>query len=121
MRVCTLYYGTDENLNFYLVTDPNSEHGKMLEKNKRVAFNIFDSHTKITQPKKGIQGKGDCSQVKDWKEVAKGLMLCSYTKYSGWDSNPHDYSSVDFKSTASAIPPPEQDGRSTMNDHRYSS
>ena len=73
--VCTLYYGTDENPTLYLVTDPNSVHGKMIEKNPNVAFNIFDSHTKVTQPKKGIQGKGICTQVKDFKEVAKGLML----------------------------------------------
>ena len=40
--VCTLYYGTDENPTLYLVTDPNSVHGKMIEKNPNVAFNIFD-------------------------------------------------------------------------------
>lgn len=73
--VCTLYYGTDELLNLYLVTDPNSIHGKALSKNPSVAFNIFNSQTKITEPKKGIQGKGLCTQVKDLTEIAHGLFL----------------------------------------------
>src|SRR3989344_1903023 len=73
--VCTLYYGTDEDLNFYLITNPGSMHGKIIGKNEKVAFNIFDSNIKITQQKKGLQGKGICSQVKDIKETAKGLMI----------------------------------------------
>lgn len=73
--VCTLYYGTDKDLNMYLVTDPTSTHGEMLAKNSNVAFNIFDSHTKVTALKKGIQGKGTCDLVKDIKEAALGLLL----------------------------------------------
>jgi len=73
--VCTLYYGVDKNLNMYVVTDPASNHGKILAKNKKIAFNIFDSRQKITKPKKGIQGKGICIQVKGIKEIAKGLLL----------------------------------------------
>ena len=73
--VCTLYYGTDDQLNLYVITDPNSTHGRMISKNNNVAFNIFDSHTKITDPKKGIQGKGVCTIVTDLKEIAKGLMI----------------------------------------------
>ncbi len=73
--VCTLYYGADDQLNIYLVTDPNSIHGQMIKINSIVAFNIFDSRTAITEPKVGIQGKGACTQVKDITEVAKGLLL----------------------------------------------
>jgi uncharacterized protein YhbP (UPF0306 family) len=73
--VCTLYYGTDENLNFYLVSDPDSVHGKMISKNPKVAFNIYDSHTKITELKLGIQGKGICTIVTDLMEIGKGLLI----------------------------------------------
>lgn len=73
--VCTLYYGCDDDFNLYLVTDPDSVHGKMIAKNPRVAFNIFDSHTKVTDLKKGIQGKGVCTMVTDLVAAAKGLML----------------------------------------------
>jgi uncharacterized protein YhbP (UPF0306 family) len=47
----------------------------MLAKNPKVAFNIFDSHTKITDSKKGIQGKGVCSLVKGVQDTAKGLLI----------------------------------------------
>ena len=73
--VCTLYYGIDKEMNFYTVTDDNSVHGKILSKNGKVAFNIFDSHQKITKPKKGVQGKGICTKVKGVVEVTKGLFL----------------------------------------------
>jgi uncharacterized protein YhbP (UPF0306 family) len=73
--VCTLYYGTDEDLNMYLVSDPDSEHGKSITANSKVAFNIFDSHTKITESKKGIQGRGICTVVTDLIEIGKGLIL----------------------------------------------
>lgn len=73
--VATVYYGTDENTNLYIVTAPNSKHGKHLEKNQDVAFAIFDSHTKITQNKQGIQGQGTCALVKNPAELIIGLSL----------------------------------------------
>ncbi|KKU92261.1 MAG: hypothetical protein UY21_C0003G0037 [Microgenomates group bacterium GW2011_GWA1_48_10] len=40
-----------------------------------MAFNIFDSHTKITEPKGGVQGQGVCTLVKSIPEIIKGLRL----------------------------------------------
>lgn len=73
--VCTVYYGTDEDLTFYLLTDPNSIHGKTLVKNPKVAFNIYDSHTKITESKRGVQGRGVCTRVSGLNELTRGLMI----------------------------------------------
>lgn len=73
--VCTLYYGIDNDLNMYIVTDPNNIHGKIIATNPLVAYNIFDSHQPITQPKTGVQGKGTIKLVKGITENAKGLML----------------------------------------------
>lgn len=73
--VCTLYYGIDDDLNMYIVSDPNNIHGKVIAKNSKIAFNIFDSHQPITQPKTGVQGKGTIQLVKGLKENAKGLKL----------------------------------------------
>ena len=48
--VNTVYYGTDKDMNLFIVTDPNSIHGRNFTKNGKVAFNIFDSRQKITGP-----------------------------------------------------------------------
>jgi len=72
---CTLYYGMDEDFHMYLVTDPESEHGQHLKTCNDVAFCIFDSHTKVTESKFGVQGKGKCIIVKNIGEILKGLSL----------------------------------------------
>lgn len=73
--VATVYYGTDADFNIYIVTDPDSKHGKQIKQNPNIAFAIFDSHTKITEGKKGIQGQGVCGVVKSPTELLKGLTL----------------------------------------------
>lgn len=72
---CTVYYGVDNNINLYIVTDPNSTHGKYLKTNNHVAFTIFDSHQKIFNPKAGIQGKGICERVNGLVNSVKALAL----------------------------------------------
>lgn len=73
--VCTLYYGIDKKMNMYIVTDPNNKHGKIITKNQNVAFNIFDSHQKITKPKKGVQGAGRIELVRGLIQITKALIL----------------------------------------------
>ena len=73
--VCTLYYGTDEELNLFVVTDPNSIHGQQIRDGSVVAFNIFDSHQPITKLKKGVQGKGQIKKLTYLAEITKGLWL----------------------------------------------
>ncbi len=71
----TVYYGIDDDLNMYIVTGPETKHGKNVIKNPKVAFTVFDSHTGITEPKKGIQGQGICTVLKSVPEIIKGLAL----------------------------------------------
>jgi len=73
--VCTVYYGVDQDLNLYIVTDPDSIHGLAFAKDNRVAFNIFDSHQKINKPKKGVQGRGTITQVHGIVNVTRALLL----------------------------------------------
>ena len=71
----TLYYGIDDEMSMYIVTDPNNVHGKIMTRNLKVAFNIFDSHTKITESKLGIQGKGTIAIVEGLVGNTKAIML----------------------------------------------
>lgn len=73
--VATVYFVTDEDFNFYFVSSPNSKHSKDIDKNKNVACAIYDSHTKNSDKKAGIQMKGTAKMVKNWNEVEKYLLL----------------------------------------------
>lgn len=73
--LCTVYYGVDRDMNLYIVTDPRTAHAKNIALNGRVAFNIFDSHQKIINPKKGVQGFGKGEIVKGLSSTVKALLL----------------------------------------------
>jgi uncharacterized protein YhbP (UPF0306 family) len=73
--VCTAYYGIDKDMNLYIVTDPRTAHARNIALNGKVAFNIFDSHQKIFNPKKGVQGFGKCETVKGLHANIKALLL----------------------------------------------
>ncbi len=73
--VCTGYYGLDGEMNLYFVTDPGNRHGRIVAKNPKVAFNIFDSHQKITEQKKGVQGEGTIDVVRGLVPVTRALLL----------------------------------------------
>lgn len=84
--VCTVYYGIDDNMNLYIVTDPNSIHGLAMSKDNRVAFNIFDSRQKIHKPKKGVQGSGTIEMIKGVINITKALALW-HKQNSGVEKN----------------------------------
>src|SRR3989344_2409026 len=73
--VCTVYFVTDSNLNFYFVSSPKSKHCRDIEKNRNVAVAIYDSHTKNSDKKAGIQMQGSASLVKSWKDTEKYLKM----------------------------------------------
>ena len=72
---CTVYYGVDDAMNLYIVTDPDSTHGKNMIKNCKVAFTIFDSHQKVDGLKRGIQGSGTIKVLKTREGISEALAL----------------------------------------------
>lgn len=81
---CVLYYGVDDNFNFYIVTPPSTEHGTNILDNHKVACAISDSH----QPqfgnkfKIGVQVYGEAEQIIDLLEMKKALDIWSKEKKS---------------------------------------
>jgi len=73
--VSTVYFAIDKNLNFYFVSSPKSNHCKDIEKNKYIAFAIYDSHTKNSDKKSGIQGQGHATLIKSIIDMRKPLLL----------------------------------------------
>ena len=87
---CTVYYGLDPKMNLYIVTDPKTAHAKNFSRNSRVAFNIFDSRQKITKPKQGVQGTGQC-------EIVKGVLANTKALYLWHKQNPGIEKSITVK------------------------
>lgn len=71
--VCTVYYGIDDAMNLYIVSNPKTNHCVDIDKEKRIAFNIFDSHQKIYKPKIGVQGRGSIKMVQGVINITKAL------------------------------------------------
>lgn len=73
--ICTVYYAVDKDFNLYFVSSPDSKHCKDIEKNKNVACAIFDSHTKNSEHKVGVQYVGTASRVKGWDRTKTILKM----------------------------------------------
>ena len=69
----TAFYSFDENLNLYFLSDPNTIHTKNISDKKTVAVNIFDSHQKPEDEKKGLQLIGECHKINDEKEIFSAI------------------------------------------------
>ncbi|OGM05245.1 hypothetical protein A2715_04805 [Candidatus Woesebacteria bacterium RIFCSPHIGHO2_01_FULL_39_32] len=73
--VATVYYAFDKGFNLYFVSSPNSKHSHDIEKNKNVAIAIYDSHTKNSESKTGLQLQGVASRIKGWDMTTKMLKI----------------------------------------------
>ena len=73
--VCTVYFVTDSDLNFYFVSSPKSKHCKDIDRNNKVAIAVYDSHIKNSDKKAGMQLQGRASQIKNWKKTEKILKM----------------------------------------------
>ncbi len=76
----TIYYGIDEDFNFYIVTSPSSEHAANFLKNSNVACVVVDTNQKMfeTKHKSGIQIKGKIKQASE-EHLKKSLEIWSHS------------------------------------------
>ena len=73
--ICTVYYVIDNDFNLYFVTSRKTKHGKMIEKNPRVACSIFDSHQKNKDYKVGAQVRGRVTIPRNAEKVKWALKI----------------------------------------------
>ncbi|MFB6208954.1 MAG: pyridoxamine 5'-phosphate oxidase family protein [Candidatus Nanohaloarchaea archaeon] len=73
-HINTCFYAFDEEMNLYILTPPETEHGKKLEQNDSVAVDIHDSNQEWTDEKQGLQIFGRCRKADDRE---KGLEIYS--------------------------------------------
>lgn len=71
----TVLFVTDDELNFYFISDPTAKHCRDIEKNPLVACTIADSHQKVTDKKIGVQLQGVANPVTGKKLLQTLLKL----------------------------------------------
>lgn len=71
----TAYFCFGPTLNFYILTPPQTQHSKNLEKNSSVAISIFDSR-QTSSGKRGLQIFGNCAIASN-KNIIEGYALYS--------------------------------------------
>ena len=81
--ISNFYFSTDDNLNIYLVTGPETNHSKQIETNSKVAFSIpwFDENN--LGNRKAVQGKGEMLRIVDDEEI-KAALEVHLKKYPAW-------------------------------------
>lgn len=73
--ICTVYYVTDDQLNFYWLSFPSRRHSREIEQNNKVAVTI---PVKFDQPVIGLQAEGTAEIVSDPLQIEK--VMAKYTE-----------------------------------------
>lgn len=99
----TVYYGVDDNFNFYIVTSHKTEHGINISKNHKIACVVVDTNQPMYEVKHkiGVQLIGESEQIRDVKDMARAIKIWSKSKkdivnkymnnigQNIWDSRPY--------------------------------
>ena len=94
----TAFYIFDNEFNLYIWTDISTLHCKNINKNNKVAINIFDSTQKWGNSLQGIQGLGTASISNGGEMIKAGLMYIKrYPKVLTLIKNPKQFSNKDSK------------------------
>ena len=73
--IATMYYGIDDKLNIYFLTNPKTIHAQALSKNENVAAVIADSPQNPVSKKIGIQMSGTARELKEKEEIETGFAI----------------------------------------------
>ncbi|MFB6116279.1 MAG: pyridoxamine 5'-phosphate oxidase family protein [Candidatus Nanosalina sp.] len=92
----TAFYAFDDDLNFYILTEPNTDHCKNLRENSSISLSIYDSHQDWGDEKKGLQVFGKAEQVPE-EEIPEVLELYleRFPELGEWVSEPGEMDSID--------------------------
>ncbi len=88
----TAYFCYNKSLEFYILTDPKSQHCENLHRNDSVALAIADSHQPWTDDQRGLQILGRCERAKGAKLIeGTGLYLKRFVGLKDWIKHPDDF------------------------------
>jgi uncharacterized protein YhbP (UPF0306 family) len=73
--VSNVYYGVDNELKFYFISNEKTKHSKQIMKNSGVAFSVVWFNEKDHRDRKAVQGKGTCRIAMSEEEIKRGVEL----------------------------------------------
>ena len=73
--IASVFYSFDKDLNIYFISTPSTIHGRQMEKNKKVAAAIVDSHQKPSDVKRGLQIYGVVERVSGINKINYAIRL----------------------------------------------
>jgi len=73
--IASVFYSFDKDLNIYFISTPTTIHGRQMEKNKKVAAAIADSHQKPSDVKRGLQIYGVVERISSINKINYAIRL----------------------------------------------
>ena len=73
--IASVFYCFDNDLNIYFISAPSTLHGRQMEKNKKVAAAIADSHQKPSDVKRGLQIFGTVEKISGVNKIRYAIRL----------------------------------------------
>jgi uncharacterized protein YhbP (UPF0306 family) len=70
-----VYYAVDKQFNFYFLSEPTTEHCKIIAKNPFVACSVYNSSQKVTDKKIGVQLSGKAEKVQGIKTLKLAVTM----------------------------------------------
>ena len=88
----TAYYCFNDSLDFFFLSDPDSQHCRNISINDTVAIAISNSDQPWHEDQKGVQILGRCQQAKGRRLIeATKLYLKRFTRLRDWIKHPDDF------------------------------
>jgi len=94
--ISTAFYCYTPNLDFYILTDPKTQHGQNLADNNSIALAIYDSHQVWDSPKQGLQLSGT-AHLADEAHLKEGMQIYleQYPGLRKWIQTPEEIVKID--------------------------
>lgn len=88
----TAYYCFNNQMEFYFISDPATQHSKNINENPSVAIAVYDSRQPWDNNKRGLQIFGRC-RAATGKKLVEGTMLYlqRFTGLKQWIQHPDDF------------------------------
>lgn len=81
--ICNVYFGNDDNLSVYFLSNENANHSVHIESNNRVAFSSVWHDPENLELRRSVQCRGECHLVKNPKEILDGIKAL-HNKFLDW-------------------------------------